>query len=240
MTSFRAICWASLLLLHLALTPLRAANRELATISAAVEVVHALPAVPPHCIPPALLHDAKAVAVFTHVVKAGLLVDRRFGRGVLMVRQPDGTWSEPMFITLTGGGLGLEAGVEATDLVLVFRTEKSLDRILKGNGRLTLGADAAIAAGPLGKEAEASTAVLRKAEVYSYSRSRGLFAGLSLEGDHVAVDTAANEEFYHLKGGRPVEILALRGVPLVAPVVQLREHLVRLGTPPLPPVPARP
>ncbi len=234
MTSFRTSCWASLLLLPLAGTPLWAGDRQLETITEAVAVVNALPALPPHCIPPALLRDAKGVAVFTHVVKVGLVVDHRFGRGVLMVRQPDGSWSEPLFVTLEGGGVGVEAGIEATNLVLVFRTERSLERILKGKGRLKLGADVAITAGPLGGEAETSTAILRKAEVYSYSHSHGLFAGLSLEGDHVAVDAAANQAFYHVHGGQPAEVLALRGVPVVAPVVQLREHLIRLGTPPPP------
>ena len=173
----------SLLLLFPAVGSLRAADHEQATVAAASEVARALTAVPLKCIPPTLMHQAKGVAIIPHVVKAGFLVDRRFGRGVILARRPDGSWSDPVFITLSGGGLGVEAGFESTDLVLVFKTEGSLDHILKGKGTLTLGADVTVAAGPIGREAEAATDRLLKAEVFSYSRSRGLFAGLSLEGD---------------------------------------------------------
>jgi lipid-binding SYLF domain-containing protein len=144
-------------------------------------------------IPPGILCDAKAVAVIPHVVKGGVVVEGRFGRGVLLVHQPDGSWSHPVFITLEGGGVGLDAGVEATDLFLVFRSEKTVDRLLKGKFQLTLGSDAAVAVGPLGKEVEKTADVWRKAEVFCYSHSRGLFAGLALEGDKLSVDTAANE-----------------------------------------------
>ena len=224
----------SLLLLFPAVGSLWAADHEQATVAAASEVAKALTAVPLKCIPPTLMHQAKGVAIIPHVVKAGFVVDRRFGRGVILVRRPDGSWSDPIFVTLSGGGVGLEAGVESTDLVLVFRTEGSLDHILKGKGALTLGADVAVAAGPLGREAEAATDRLLKAEVFSYSRSRGLFAGLSLEGDRVQVDAGANEAFYHIQGGHPVEVVERHGAPIAA-AEQLKGHLTIMEAPPAPP-----
>ena len=223
------------LLLVLAAPSLWAGNRELETVAAAVDVVQIMSANPLKCIPPAMLHDARGVAVISHVVKAGVLFDRRFGRGVLLVHQPDGSWSDPVFVTLEGGGVGLQAGIEATDLVLVFKTEASLSRILNGKGRLTLGADATIAAGPVGRELEAAPHLFRKADVYSYSHSRGLFAGLSLEGDRLRVDGAAIESFYHIKGGHPTEVLTRRGAPIAIEVQHLKEHLIRIDPPVAPP-----
>jgi lipid-binding SYLF domain-containing protein len=208
--------------------PLQAGEREMATVESAAEVIQGLSKVPLQCIPPALLRDAKAVAIIPNVLKFGLFVDGRFGRGLLMVRQPDGTWSEPVFLTLTGGGLGLQVGVQATDLVLVFKTAKGVDAVLKRRGQLTLGGDVAIAAGPVGREAAAATDLQLRAEIYSYSRSRGLFAGVSLEGAGLKIDPDANEAFYRVRGIRPAEILAIRGASMPA-VEGLKDQLNRLG-----------
>ncbi len=165
-----------------------------------------------------------------------MLVEGRFGRGVLLVREPNGTWSYPLFLTLEGGGVGLAAGFEETNVVLVFKTQGSLDRLLKDKGKLTLGGDAAVAVGPLGQEGEAVLDVRRKADVYSYSHSRGLFAGLALQGDHLKSDIAANEAFYRVHGGRAAEVLALRKQTPVASVVRLHQLLADLCQPPAPPV----
>ena len=176
MTKFLFSLVLTLLLLMLAGAGLRAGqnpvpHRELSTVASAVEVVQALSAIPLKCIPPSLMGDAKGVAIFPHVVKAGLVIDKRFGRGVLSVRQPDGSWSDPVFVTVDGGGIGLQAGVESTDLVLVFKSGRSLDRILKGKGKLTLGGDLSVAAGPIGREAEAATDGRFMADVFTYSRA---------------------------------------------------------------------
>ena len=110
----------------LAAAPATAGHREQATLESAAEVIRTLPADPLSCIPPVLLRDAHAVAVIPHVVKAGFLVDGRFGRGVLVVRRPDGSWGDPVFVVLAGGGLGLQSGVQSTDVVLLFRTASSI------------------------------------------------------------------------------------------------------------------
>jgi lipid-binding SYLF domain-containing protein len=227
---------ASLLALLIAAGAVRAQEEEVATVESATEVLQALAAVRLKGIPPALLHDAKGVAVLPHVVKVGLVVGGRFGRGVLLVRGPDGCWSNPVFLTLTGGGIGGQVGIQSTDLVLVFKTRNGLDRVLQGKGQLTLGADVGVAAGPVGRQAEAGTDAQLKAEIYSYSRSRGLFAGVSLEGAGLLVDRDADEAFYGLRGGRPDDVLALRGVPVPA-AERLKGQLTRMSAPPAPPPP---
>jgi lipid-binding SYLF domain-containing protein len=110
------------------------------------------------------------------------------------VKSRDGTWSNPSFITMTGGSIGFQAGVSSTDVVLVFRTQRGVDSIV--DGKFTLGADAAAAAGPVGRNASASTDGQFKAEIYSYSRSRGLFAGVALDGSALRIDYDANAAVY--------------------------------------------
>jgi lipid-binding SYLF domain-containing protein len=236
MKRFRAPFGASILVLTLAVAPLHAANKELKTVLSAAEVLQDLSAIPLKCIPPAMLHDAKGVAIFPHMVKVGLLVDRRFGHGVMLVRQPDGSWSDPVFITLEGGGVGLEAGIEATDLVLVFKTDKSVERILRGNGRLTLGTDAVVAAGPLGRDTEMATEGRLRPEIYSYSKSHGLFAGVSLTGARLKVDPQANETFYGLRGGLPQDVVIRHGVAIPAAETLKAELSTLSGAPSGPPV----
>jgi lipid-binding SYLF domain-containing protein len=219
---------AGLLLLTLAAAPLRAGHQELKTLESATEAMKALSEIPLKGIPQALVRDAAGVAILPHVVKIGALVDGRFGRGVLLVHEPDGRWSNPVFISLSGGGVGGQAGVEATELVLVFKTRKSLDRAL--HGKITLGGDMAIAAGPVGRDAEAGTDRPLKADIYSYSRSRGLFVGLSFEGSTITVDTRANQAFYGFPGGRAADVLASRGGP---PVVEaLKGEVTKMSMPP--------
>jgi lipid-binding SYLF domain-containing protein len=219
----------SLLLLASPTARLHARNQELKTVESATAVIHALADIPLKGIPHALMHEAAGVAIFPHVLKAGLVVDERFGHGVILVHEPDGRWSNPVFVSLEGVGVGGQAGIESTELVLVFKTRKSLERAL--HGKLTLGGDISIAAGPLGREAEAATDRWLKAEIYSYSRSRGLFAGVSLEGAGLRVDARANERFYGLKGGRPEDVLAHREISIAA-VKGLLAQVARLSEPP--------
>jgi lipid-binding SYLF domain-containing protein len=223
----------SLLMLGVAAAPGHHRSEELKAVEAAEAVVRTFSANPARCIPSSLLRDAAGVAVIPHVVRAGLVVGGKFGRGVVLVQERKGCWSNPIFVTLSGKSIGGQIGIESSELVLVFKTRKSLDRAL--SGKLTLGTDAAIAAGPLEREAEAAANPrLRKAEVFSYSRSKGLFAGLSLEGARMEVDHHANEVFYGVRGGHPAHVMAWHGSPIVA-VTTLKEHFVRLSAPPSPP-----
>lgn len=171
-----------------------AGEREDQRAREAVRVLDQLMLVPEQRIPERLLRDAHAVAVVPGVVKAGLVLGGRHGRGLISVRGEDGTWSHPSFISLTGGSVGFQAGVQSTDVILVFRSSRGVDNII--HGKFTLGADAAVAAGPLGRHAEASTDEQLKAEIFSYSRSRGLFAGVSLDGSVLSIDHRSNQRAY--------------------------------------------
>ena len=114
-------------------------------------------------------------------------------------------WSNPVFFTIAGGSVGWQIGAQSTDAILVFKTMRSLDAIT--SGKFTLGADASVAAGPVGRHAEASTDIQLKAEILSYSRNRGLFAGVAIEGAAIQVDYKANSAFYNMAGLLPMQIL---------------------------------
>jgi lipid-binding SYLF domain-containing protein len=145
-------------------------------------------------IPDELMANAKAVAVIPHVVKGAFGIGGRYGKGVVSHRLPNGRWSPPSFIDIGGGSFGLQLGVEATDLVLVFTNEEGFKGLLKG--KVKLGADATAAAGPVGRKAEVGTDVLLKSAVFAYSRSKGLFAGISLDGTVVTIGDDDNKNVY--------------------------------------------
>ena len=198
----------------LLLTPAaEAASREEKRVGDAADVLEQLLRIPEKTVPPALLSRAYAVAVIPNVVKAAFGLGARRGRGIIVVRQDDSSWSNPAFITITGGSVGWQVGAQSTDIVLVFKTRKGVDGI--ENGRLTLGADASVAAGPLGRHTEVSTDIKFKSEVYSYSRSRGLFAGVALEGSGVTMDRKANAAFYGSNSMTPEKIFV--SSPNIAP-----------------------
>lgn len=145
-------------------------------------------------IPKELLLNSHAIAVIPHVVKGAFGVGGRFGKGLIAARTRTGTWGTPAFVDLSGGSFGFQIGVSATDLVLVFTDKGGLKGLL--SGKLKFGVDAAAAAGPVGRTAEASTDVKLKSAIYSYSRSKGLFAGVSLDGAVMSIDDSANHKVY--------------------------------------------
>ena len=144
-------------------------------------------------IPRALFGDAEGIAIFPGTLRAGFIVGGMRGRGILSARTESG-WSAPAFLTLTGGSFGLQIGGQAVDLILVIKNRRGLENLV--SNQFKLGADAAVAAGPLGREAEASTDLQLRAQILSYSRSRGLFAGVTVNGSTVRQDQDANERFY--------------------------------------------
>jgi lipid-binding SYLF domain-containing protein len=162
-------------------------------------------------IPTWLLERAYGIVVVPQVVKAALMFGGRGGKGVLAVRNPDGTWSSPVFVTLGGVNFGLQFGVQATDVVLVLMSRPSVEGI--AGGKVTLGADASVAAGPLGRSSAAATDATLSAQVLSYSRSSGLFAGVALDGSVLAVDRAANESAYGISDVLASQILEGKVAP---------------------------
>jgi lipid-binding SYLF domain-containing protein len=144
-------------------------------------------------IPESILDKARCVGVFPDVVKVGFIVGGRGGRGVISCRTSHG-WSSPAYFNLKGGSFGLQIGAESTDFILLFMNDKGVNSLL--SSKFELGADASVAAGPVGRSASASTDVKFNAEILSYSRSKGLFAGLELKGTHIAVDKDDMKEIY--------------------------------------------
>ncbi|MGE5573573.1 MAG: lipid-binding SYLF domain-containing protein [Bacteroidota bacterium] len=142
-----------------------------------------------------ILEKAHGVAIFPAVLKAGLMFGARHGEGLVLRRDPvSGTWYGPNFVTVTGLSWGPQIGVQSTSLVLVITNERGL----KGfeEGKITLGGEMSVAAGPVGRHAEAGTDIELKAAIYSYSMSKGVFAGASLEGARIDPDESANELYW--------------------------------------------
>ncbi len=197
---------ATLVLFSFLASPATAATKEEKRVADATDVVDQLLRIPEQSIPPSLLDRAYGVAVIPNMIKAGFVVGGRYGKGVLVVRQPDNSWSNPAFIRMTGGSVGWQAGAQSTDIILVFKTPRSVEGIAKG--KLTLGADASVAAGPVGRHTGAATDIRFRSEVYSYSRSRGLFAGVALEGAGISMDRKSNAAFYGSSSITPEQIFA--------------------------------
>jgi len=181
-----------------------AGRKEIMKVDDAVLVMQQIASIPETGIPPALLNNAGGIAIIPGVIKAGFILGGRYGSGILLINE-NGKWSNPVFITLAGGSIGWQVGVESIDIILVFKSPRSVEGILKG--KFTLGADASVAAGPVGRQASASTDVMLQSEIYSYSRSRGLFAGLALEGASMQIDDDADDAFYGRKDTIPREII---------------------------------
>jgi lipid-binding SYLF domain-containing protein len=170
------------------------AGREDARLITATQVLEELRASRDQYIPERLLERAYGIAVVPDVTKVAFIAGGRRGKGILVVRDKNGRFTSPVFVSVTGGSVGWQIGVQSSDIVLVFTTRTGIEGIT--DGKLTLGADASVAAGPVGRQASAATDASFTAEVYSYSRSRGLFAGVALDGTALTIDRGANQRFY--------------------------------------------
>jgi len=145
-------------------------------------------------IPHDLIAQYSGIVIIPDMINASFGIGGKRGRGIAMVKLDNGKWSDPVFVTLTGGSIGFQIGVQSVDLVLVFRHKGVLTKVK--NGDFTIGGDISAAAGPVGRSSSANTDYALKAEVYSYSRSRGLFAGISINGANLAIDKSADAAFY--------------------------------------------
>ncbi|MEX8548363.1 MAG: lipid-binding SYLF domain-containing protein [Mucilaginibacter sp.] len=145
-------------------------------------------------IPKQLMQKTEGIIIIPGLINAGFMIGGKRGKGIAMVKNDNGTWSNPVFLTMTGGSFGFQAGIQSVDLVLVFLNKTSLLEIEKSS--FTLGGDISVAAGPLGRTSSAGTDYKLESEVYTYSRSKGLFAGISLSGSSLDIDQKANDAFY--------------------------------------------
>ncbi len=203
----------------LAMSSALLANGTTETIMESEQVLSELMAIPAKQIPHRLLDEAQGIVIVPNVIKIGFVAGARRGHGVVMVRDLDGEWSLPQFITLTGGSVGWQAGIQGTDVVLVFTTRKGVEGLMRG--KFTVGVDASVTAGPVGREAAAGTDSTLRSEILSYSRSRGLFVGVSLDGTALEIDHEAHILYY----GSPTGALPRR-VP--ASAGELRHFMAEL------------
>jgi lipid-binding SYLF domain-containing protein len=181
--------------------------REEGRLLTATEVLEEVQGMPDQRIPDALLSRAYGIAVIPDVTKIAFIFGGRHGNGVLVVRDKlNSPWSNPVFVSLTGGSWGFQAGAQSSDIILVFTSKTGIEGI--SGGKLTLGADASVAAGPYGRQGSAATDVAFNAEIYSYARTRGLFGGIALDGSVISIDRSANASFYHKSGVMASEILS--------------------------------
>lgn len=205
--------------------PLLAQETEIARVDDSLQVLKDIISLPEKGVPEWLLSKAQGLAVVPGVIKAAWGIGGEYGKGIIMIRNADGRWSDPAFLKLTGGSVGWQIGIQRADIVLVFKTRESVRDITRG--KFTLGANASVAAGPLGRNAEASTDTELKAEIYSYSQSKGLFAGLSISGVSLAIDHDANRAFYGVGVKGAAEILDRNDLKAPEAASKLLEFLAR-------------
>jgi len=189
--SLSTLCWAK--------SALEDATERLDN---ATSVMHEIMGIPDKGIPDEVLQHAKCIAVIPHMVKGGFVFGAKGGKGVATCRTANG-WSAPAFITISGGSWGLQIGVEAVDVVMIFQNDKTMQRLLSSN--FQIGGDASAAAGPVGRHAEAGTDWKLDTEILTYSRAKGAFAGLTLEGASLRQDSDSRHAMY----GHNVETRAL-------------------------------
>jgi lipid-binding SYLF domain-containing protein len=168
---------------------------EVKRINDAVTVMEEIMGAADKSIPKSVMDHAEGIAVFPSLLKGGIGIGGERGHGLLSVRdKKNGGWSSPAFLTITGGSIGVQFGLQSVDLVLIINDQRGLEQLVKN--QFKLGADIGAAAGPVGREAAASTDIQMRAQMFSYSRSRGLFAGVTLNGSTIHQDRDANERFY--------------------------------------------
>lgn len=206
-----------------------AADSEAERLAEGYVVLQEIMDAPDASIPEAILDRATAIAVFPSTIRAGFIFGGQRGRGFIAARDPHaGAWSPPAFLTLTGGSIGLQVGAQQADLVLLIQNRRGLARLL-GN-QFKLGGDAAAALGPVGRSLEASTDLQMTAEILSYSRSRGVFGGVTLGGATLRADRDANERFYGVRlDSRQIVLEGETGGTLPEAATRLRQALDRLA-----------
>jgi len=182
-----------LALFFLSITTLKAQDKQQQKLDASVRVIQEFGKLR-ESIPKQLMQKTEGIIIIPGMINAGFVLGGKRGKGVAMIKNENGTWSNPVFLTLTGGSLGFQAGIQSVDLVLVFLNKTALLNI--GKSSFTLGGDISVAAGPVGRSSSAGTDYKLESEVYTYSRSKGLFAGISVSGSSLDIDQKANGSFY--------------------------------------------
>jgi lipid-binding SYLF domain-containing protein len=190
LTLYVAICSIASTTFHA-----QAQSGEAQRVAESIRVLQEIMDAGDQSVPRSIMQKAQAIAIFPSLLKGGFIVGGQHGRGVLSAKDPKtGTWSSPAFLTITGGSLGAQIGAQAVDLLLVVQNRRGLEQLV--SNQFKIGADASVAAGPVGRDASAATDIQMRAQILSYSRTRGLFAGVTLNGSTIRQDRDANDRFY--------------------------------------------
>ncbi|MFM8578699.1 MAG: lipid-binding SYLF domain-containing protein [Planctomycetaceae bacterium] len=194
--------------------------REVETVIAARQTFDQFCGLSIESIPQNMLASAEGIAIFPNMIKGGFILGANYGQGVVLLRNTDRSWSPPVMAAMGGGSIGFQVGVQASDVVLIFATPRSLQGLMNGQ-KVTLGADASVALGPVGRQANAGTDARLGAEIYSYARSRGLFLGVSFSGAELSIDNNANAVLYGRFGVTTADVFGNRGLAIRPEVMQL-------------------
>jgi lipid-binding SYLF domain-containing protein len=190
-----AVVFAAALLIVNPLVAQKSSDDDVKRVVDATTVLDEIMGAADKAVPRSVMEKAEGIAVFPSLLKGGIGIGASRGHGILSVRnKTTGGWSSPAFLTITGGSVGAQFGLQSIDLVLVINNQRGLEQLVKN--QFKVGADAGVAAGPVGRDASASTDIQMRAQILSYSRSRGLFAGVTLNGSTIRQDRDANERFY--------------------------------------------
>jgi lipid-binding SYLF domain-containing protein len=194
MKYFLAVSFSLLFICSAALAGAKRSD-EVQRLNRATDVFSEIMKTPDKAIPDDLLDKAECIVIVPGLKKGALGFGGKYGKGVVMCRKSNrGSWTAPLFMTVEGGSVGFQIGFSQTDVVLLVMNRKGIDKLI--GDKFTLGADASVAAGPVGRNATAQTNVRMDAEILGYSRSKGLFAGVSLEGATLRPDKDDNSDFY--------------------------------------------
>jgi lipid-binding SYLF domain-containing protein len=202
---------------------------EVERAAEAANVLNEIMNIPESAIPDELMARAHGIAVIPHVVKGAFGIGGQWGKGLMSQRNEDGSWSQPAFMEIGGGSFGFQVGVQASDIVLVFTDERGIKDLLKG--KVKLGADVSATAGPVGRKAEVGTDIFLRSGVLAYSRSKGLFAGISVDGSVISIDDDANRRVYE-KDVPGEQILLGNGVGTNATVETFMKTLEKISPAP--------
>jgi lipid-binding SYLF domain-containing protein len=227
-----ALLFAAILASPTVVNTAHAGAREEGRLLTATEVLQEVQAMPDQRIPDALLSRAYGIAVIPDVTKVAFIFGGRHGNGVLVVRDSlTSAWSNPAFISLTGGSWGFQAGAQSSDIILVFTTKTGIEGV--AGGKLTLGADASVATGPVGRQGSAATDLNFNAEIYSYARTRGLFGGVALDGSVISIDRSANSSLYGKSGVTATEIFSAQSPIAPATAQRFLDRLAQVTHSPI-------
>lgn len=232
MTNFKKIILLPLILAFLVLTGSTiddsTSNVEtVGKLEESIKIIEDMHSVENKGLPISMIQKSEGIVIVPEIVKAGFIFAGKHGKGIALIKDENGQWSNPILVKTTGGSFGFQIGVQKIELILVFKNRKHIEAIAEGE--FEIGADASATAGPVGRSTSASTNAQMEAEIYSYSKSKGLFVGVSLKGSKLSMDNERNDEFYGIEDVAAEDIFSNSVSAHDATIAKLKRALSSLG-----------